>query len=190
MDFEKLSAERRTIRRFRREALPDEEIRRLLDAARYASCASNRQILRYAVIRREPLLKEVFDRVAWARLVAPRRTPAWAVDAPPCFIAVIAPRDGGALVMADAGAAVQSMELAGWARGIGCCWFASFDPEKVSGLLKLPEDKRVLFLVATGYPAESPVAEEAAGGDVRYYLDGEDRLHVPKLPLNEIVQWM
>ena len=190
MDFETLSRSRRTVRRFQQIPVPDGELRHLIDMARCASCGANRQQLRYVVIRNRNLVKKVFDSVAWAMLVAPRRTPTWGVDAPPCFIAVTAPAGGGCIVAADAGAAIQSMQLAAWERGIGCCWFASFDPERVKTLLDLPGERRVLFLVAVGYSGESPVMEEARDGNVAYYLDEHDRLHVPKLPVDEISRWM
>ena len=57
-------------------------------------------------------------------------------------------------------------------------------------LLDLPGERRVLFLVAVGYSGESPVMEEAKDGNVAYYLDENDRLHVPKLPVDEISTWM
>ena len=47
-----------------------------------------------------------------------------------------------------------------------------------------------LFVVALGYPAEQPVSEDAAAGEsVRYYLDDEDRLHVPKFTVDALLSW-
>jgi hypothetical protein len=34
-----------------------------------------------------------------------------------------------------------------------------------------------------GYPDESPITEGANGGAIRYYIDGNNVLHVPKRPL-------
>ncbi|MBO5668301.1 MAG: nitroreductase family protein [Lentisphaeria bacterium] len=190
MDFEKLVSSRRTIRRFEQREVPEALLRYLIDMARYSSCASNKQPLRYLVIRERELVRQVFETTRWAGLVAPRRTPRWEVDAPLCFIALTVPEDAGMHIHADAGAAIQSMELAAWEKSLGCCWFASFDPEKVGELVKLPDGRRVLYLVAVGFPAENPVTENAADGRVAYYLDAKDVLHVPKLPVDEITTWL
>lgn len=190
MNFTELSSRRRTIRRFTGQMVSDEELRHLIDMARYASCASNKQPLRYVVIRDRELVREVFETTRWAGLVAPRRTPAWGVDAPLCFIAVTIPENAGPLIHADAGAAIQTIELAAWEKGIGCCWFASFDPAKVGELIRLEPERKVLYLIAAGYPAEDPATEDAVNGNVAYYLDDADRLHVPKLPVDDICTWM
>lgn len=190
MDFQTVASTRRTIRRFEQREVPETELRHLIDMARYSSCASNKQPLRYLVIREKELVRQIFETTSWAGLVAPRRTPQWGVDAPLCFIAVTAPENAGTFIHADAGAAIQSMELAAWERKLGCCWFASFDPEKVQELTLLPAGYKVLYLVAVGFPAEEPVTENAENGDVAYYLDENDVLHVPKLSADEITRWL
>lgn len=189
MDFSKLAPARRTIRRYRQEMVPDSELRHLVDMARYASCASNKQPLRYVIVRESGTVKKLFDTTAWAGLVAPRRTPEWEKDAPLCFIAVTVPSAAGAMIHADAGAAIQSIELAAWERGLGCCWFASFDPAAAAEILSVESCRKVLYLVAVGYPDESPAGEDAVDGRTAYYLDDADRLHVPKMPVDEITVW-
>lgn len=190
MDFSELASSRRTIRRFKQIPAPDTELRHIVDMARYSSCASNKQPIRYAVIRDGELVKAVFETTRWAGLVAPRRTPQWGVNAPLAFIALTIPADAGQFIHADAGAAIQSMEFAAWERGLGCCWFASFSPEKVQELIKLDDSRKVLYLVAVGFPDETPATEDAIDGNVAYYLDDADTLHIPKLPADEIISWL
>lgn len=189
MDFEQLASTRRTIRRFQQRPVPDAELKHLVAMARFASCGSNKQLLRYIIIRESATVRKVFDCTRWAGMVAPRRTPVWGADAPLAFIAVTVPVDAAPIVIADAGAAIQSIEFAAWERGLGCCWFASFDPAVVKEAVNLTDSRKVLYLVAVGFPAESPVTEEAVAGNVAYYLDDQDILHVPKLPVDEICQW-
>ena len=90
MDFSTLSPARRTIRRFEQRIVPDEMLKHLIDMARFASCASNKQRLRYVIIRENELVRKVFETTAWAGMVAPKRTPKWGIDAPLDFIAVTA----------------------------------------------------------------------------------------------------
>lgn len=189
MDLSELFTCRRTIRRYRQEMVSDEDLRYLIDMARHASCASNKQPLRYIVVREREAVKKLFDTTAWAGLVAPRRTPEWGKDAPLCFIAVTVPADAGVMIHADAGAAIQSIELAAWTKGLGCCWLASFDPSAAAEVLGVEAGRKVLYLTAVGYPAESPAGEDAVNGQVAYYLDEKDQLHVPKRPVDEITRW-
>ena len=190
MDFSELAPSRRTIRRFKQIPIPDSELRHIVDMARHSSCASNKQPIRYVIIRDNELVKAIFETTRWAGMVAPRRTPEWGKNAPLAFIALTIPADAGKLINADAGAAIQSMEFAAWERGLGCCWFASFSPEKVQELIQLDNSEKVLYIVAVGFPDETPVGEDAANGEVAYYLDDDDTLHVPKLPVDEITTWL
>ena len=189
MNILDLMRERRTIRRFEQRPVPDADIRTILDCARYASCAANMQRLRYIVVRTPATVKAVFDTAAWGAMVRPRRTPVWGVSAPPCFLAVTSPAENLLAVEADAGAAIQTIEYAAWSLKLGCCWIGSFDRERCHALLELPEERRILYLVALGYPAESPVAEETTGS-VRYYLDDADVLHVPKYSVDDLTIWL
>ena len=46
-------------------------------------------------------------------------------------------------------------------------------------------------MVALGYPAEDPVLENIpADGNVKYYLDGQDRLHMPKYTADALLTWV
>ena len=40
--------------------------------------------------------------------------------------------------------------------GLGTCWIAAFDEEKVREILGIPDNIRVAFITPIGYPAESP----------------------------------
>jgi nitroreductase len=88
----------------------------------------------------------------------------------------------------DVGAAMENMILAAWAEGIGSCWLISINREKIASLLEIPENYRVDCVLALGYPAESPIVEKFQGS-IRYWLDDEGRLHVPKRPLESVIHF-
>ena len=192
MELEQALKERRTVRKFTQEPLSDEILRALIDAARLASCARNDQRLRYAVVRTPEKVKALFPLTAWAGAVAPRRDPVPGVSAPTAFIAVLGKRSEAqtALLQADCGAAIQTLQLAAWGRGIGCCWMGAIDREAIRRLLELPEELSVLYVVALGYMAERPVSEDVEDpAQVKYYLDDDDLLHVPKLSVDALACW-
>ncbi|MBQ9500758.1 MAG: nitroreductase family protein [Lentisphaeria bacterium] len=191
MDFSESVLARRSIRRYRQQPVGADVLRQLIEFARVAPSGRNAQSLRFCVISRPELVKSVFDLTAWAGYVTPRRSPVWGKDAPPCFIAVTTRQDvRSTVVHADAGAAIENILLGAASLGLGTCWIGAFDKEKVRRLLPVAEGVEVLYLVAVGYPAETPVLEDAPGEDrIRYYLDEEDRLHVPKLTADDLTTW-
>ncbi|MBQ6474444.1 MAG: nitroreductase family protein [Victivallales bacterium] len=183
--------QRRTIRLYRQEPVPESDLRYMIDAARLTSCAANLQRLRFVVVRTASLVNQVLSHTAWAAYVRPARTPKAGESGPMAFVAVVGPRDSNALVHADAGAAIQSMQLAGWTRGLGCCWIGSVEHEPVERLLDISAEQALLYVLAVGYPAEHPVAEDVSEeGNRKYYLDEQGMLHVPKISLEDVARWL
>lgn len=190
MDIQDAILSRRTIRLFQQKNVPTDALRDLIDAARVTSCAANAQTLRFIVAQSPALVAQIFPCTAWAALVKPHRTPLPGVSSPTAFIAVIAPAQDKPINHADAGAAIQSMQLAATAHGLGCCWMGAIDRPKLAHILQLPDDKQVLYLLAIGFPAESPNSIDVSANDsVAYYLDDNNQLHVPKLRLEDVSDW-
>jgi hypothetical protein len=46
-----------------------------------------------------------------------------------------------------------------------------------------------VLVVALGYPAENPVVDKMKDGDIKYWLDENEVLHVPKRKLKDIIKW-
>lgn len=192
MELSTVIRERRTVRRFSQKPIPDEELRQLIDAARLSSCARNSQRLRYVAVRSPETVAQIFPHTAWAGSVKPRRTPVPGVDSPTVFLAVTAPAEEckDTMLFADSGAAIQSIQLAAWDMGIGCCWLGAIDRPAISRILELDDSTALLYLVALGYAGEKPVHDDVdSPGAVKYYLDDNDLLHVPKLTVDAITGW-
>jgi nitroreductase len=191
MDFKDVVFARRSIRRYRQEAVADDDLRQLIEFARVSPAATNAQRLRLTVIRNIELVEKIFALTRWAGAVAPRRTPVWGKDAPLCFIAFTAKKEQlNSSLYADAGAVAQNLMLGAVELGLGSCWIGSFDKEAAHGLLELAEDTEVFYLISVGYPAETPVWEDASDPEhVKYYLDENDLLHVPKLTADDLACW-
>jgi len=49
---------------------------------------------------------------------------------------------------------MQNMVLTATEEGLGTCWVGDFDEKLVKGLLSIPENYRVIALLAVGYPHE------------------------------------
>lgn len=188
MEYQELLKQRRTIRLFKQQPVPDELLARLVDAARVASCASNKQRLRYTVVRTPELVLEILRHTRWAGLVQPRRTPEPGVTSPAAFIVVTTTESElSELLCADAGAALQSIEFAATDAGLGCCWLGAIDREAIAGILNCG---KIVYLAAVGFPAESPRSTDIpVTENCAYYLDGNGTLNVPKIRLQDILTW-
>jgi nitroreductase len=170
---------RRTIRRFKPDAIAREDLIELVNAGRLAASAGNRQPWEFVIVDDTSLVKDCYDSLGWLA-GAPE-----AAEAPTALIVVLLanPKDKWS-AYADGGAAVQNMQLAAWEKGIGGCWIGSVAVETVAKLLKVPDELKIFSVLALGYPAEEPVAEDA--DDVSAKRDESGRLHVHKRKLDAI----
>ena len=185
---------RRTIRRYKQIPVTREQIDALLDSALVAPCAKNGQLLRYCAVSSTEKVNEVFRNTAWGGYVHPKRIPLEGVTSPMLFIVVSAVNNGSEIshhTWADAGAAIENMLLTAVGLGLGGCWIGSFDREVLENTIHQPEGQTALYVVAFGIPDESPALERIdSDGDTKYYLDENDRLHVPKYSIDAAARYL
>jgi coenzyme F420-0:L-glutamate ligase/coenzyme F420-1:gamma-L-glutamate ligase len=173
--------ERHSIRRYRPDLLPPGLIERLIDAARFAPSAHNRQPWRFAVLH-DAQQKVRLAAAMGARLRADRladgddpaaieadvaRSHARIASAPVVIAACCtlvdmddypdARRAEAERLMAvqSTAMAVQNLLLLAHAEGLGACWMCAplFCPDTVKTALELPADWQPQALVTLGYPA-------------------------------------
>jgi len=134
-------ASKRDQREYAERPVPEDAVRRILDAGRIAGSAKNRQPWRFLVLGDRGLVERV----------------ARSVYAPPNLL-------GAALVIAivvsgkgplafDAGRAAQNMMLAAWNEGVVSCPNAIASPEGLAELLGLEADQQLQIVLSFGYPA-------------------------------------
>lgn len=186
MDVFSAISRRRTIRRFRNQKVPDLALEKMVDAARLAPSASNRQLLEYIAVNDKTTCEQLFEHLEWGSNMA-------GGDAPPegrrpcAYIAVLINRNisesGGEH---DAGAAVQNILLSSFDSGFGTCWLRSFKKKKIQKLLSVPAHMDLDSIIALGVPGESPLTEVLTDS-VKYWRDERGVLHVPKRLLGDIL---
>ena len=185
MDILQTIKTRRTIRLFRQDIVTNELLTGFVEAGRCAPSGANCQPLEYVVINDARVLDEVFAQLAWAGYIKPKRTPP-ADFKPAAYIIVLVNGDISSNGTADAAAAIENILLAAWGQGIGSCWIGSVKRDELRKVLALPDNYSIDSVIAMGYPAEEPVMEDCCDDSIKYYLDENDRLHVPKRPLKAI----
>jgi len=140
---------RRSIRSYRPDEIPDEDLRTILEAGRQAPSAGNRQPWHFVVVKDPDLKQEVADAC---------HDQTWMAEAHLIIAAVGLPAASETWFAVDTAIALQTIILAAHSLGYGTCWIGSFDEEKVQELLRLPPDLKVLCLTPVGVPAVQPDA--------------------------------
>jgi len=139
---------RRSIRRYRREPVPEEILEGILEAGRQAPSAANRQPWHFVVVT-DPGLKE---RLSTGRYNGFIRESAFTIAGVALPYDRVSERWG----VVDVTIAMQNMVLAAEVQGVGSCWIGDFREEEVKRLLDIPEEARVVALLSMGFPAEQP----------------------------------
>jgi nitroreductase len=173
---------RRTIRQFRPDPLPRETLEALVDAARLAPSAANLQPLEFIIVDDRRVRADVFPSLKWAAYIAPEGDPKPGQEPAAYIVTLVNTKVREKMFEYDVGAAEENMIISALAEGIGSCWLLSIDRDRLKAVLGVPEGYRIDCVLALGYPAEEPVAEELKDSQ-KYWKDGEGRLHVPKRTL-------
>jgi nitroreductase len=145
---------RYSCRGYRPDPVDDETLARLLEAARQAPTAANRQPFRLIVLHtkgREEEIGRIYGRP-------------WLVQAPLVIGVVAVPgeawrrSDDKPYDEVDATIAMDHLVLAAASLGLGTCWVAAFDPRATREVLGLPDDVEPIAFTPIGYPAKDAVA--------------------------------
>ncbi|MFX0098977.1 MAG: nitroreductase family protein [Candidatus Hodarchaeota archaeon] len=142
-----LMRNRRSIRKFKEDPVPDELIDKILEAARWCQSASNRQPWRFIVIKKKELIKDLKECTTYGKFL----------DQAPVVIAVVGDKGKAPKwYLHDTCMASHQICLMAWALGLGTCWIGSMDREKGAELLNLGKKEFLTTILPIGYPASIP----------------------------------
>jgi nitroreductase len=151
--FLELAEARRSVRAYKPDPVPEDLLLQVLECARRAPSACNRQPWRFVVVRDE----------ARRRLLGTAYSRDWFWSAPAivavCVVPADAwtrPHDGKNYAWVDGAIAMDHLTLAAADLGLGTCWIGAFDPEPVRHILNLPDGVEVVAMTPLGYPADDP----------------------------------
>ena len=147
---------RKSVRAYAHRPVGDDKLNSILEAARLAPSASNRQEWRFVIVREQDIRKKL------ARVAGDQE---FVGDAPVVVIAC-ADTDGHVMkcghpcYLIDVAIALDHIALAATELGLGTCWIGNFDEGKVKELLGIPEKIRVIELMPLGYPLDTSAIEK------------------------------
>jgi nitroreductase len=149
---------RRSVRAYADEKVSEEDVERLIDAARWAPSAGNIQPWEFVVVKdvetkrklSEAALNETF------------------IEKAPVVIVVCADlnrssrgygsRGKHLYSLQDTAAATENILLAAQELGLATCWVGAFRDNEVAKAVKAPRNLRPVAIVPVGHPAERPMA--------------------------------
>ena len=191
MELEKLLEWRRSYRKFDEEReLSKDDIDGILNSIKFASCANNRQFLRFISVESKEKVLEIFDKTRWAASLPNGAGRPKEGERPVYFIAILSDKekklkfDG-----VDQGLVISNLTLAAAERGIGSCIIGSVTDDKMREILSYDERYTCSLVIAFGYPKiKSKIKEINLSEDQSYFLDDDGNYIVPKYKLDDIVR--
>lgn len=156
MDVYEAIATRRSIRRYKPDPVTEDQLTRILDAARLAPSWKNLQCWRFVVVRSEAGKTGI---LAGFEDTNPGKK---AIAAAPVMIVLCAdPQASGKMgdkeyYLVDAGITMENLMLAARAEGLGTCWLGVFDESPVKAALDIPVSWRIVGMTPLGYPDQDP----------------------------------
>lgn len=152
MEFSELIRTRYSVRAYKPDPVGEEELQKVLEAARLAPTAANRQPFQLIVIHtegREAELRRIYNRD-------------WFVQAPlvicACGISSGAwtREDDKNFAPVDVAIVMDHLILAAADLGLGTCWVGAFNVAATREVLGLPDEVEPIIFTPLGYPDDQP----------------------------------
>jgi len=145
---------RYSVRAYKPDPVEEDKLQQVLEAARWAPTAANRQRFQLIVIHtagREQELRRIYDKD-------------WFVQPPLVICACRYPWDPARrrkdYTDVDIGIVVDHLILVAAELGLGTCWIGAFDPAAAREVLGLPDEVEPVVFTPLGYPADLPRPKE------------------------------
>ncbi|MCX7943795.1 MAG: nitroreductase family protein [Deltaproteobacteria bacterium] len=153
MSVKDIILSRRSIRAYKPDPIPKEDLDELLLCLQNAPSASNRQPWKFIIVSDHNLKTKIAELCFKQMFIA---------EAPYILVgvgnAVDAWRGKGTYVknweIVDVAIALDHFTLVAWEKGIGTCWIGAMNDREISELLGIVEPWHIIALMPFGYPRE------------------------------------
>ena len=145
MDVIEAIESRRSIRTYERRAIPADVMAQVLDAARLAPSANNRQGWNIVVVTDSETLEKLVPVSGGQRFVGECSA----------YLVGVA-ESGGTMSTVDLSIALDHVSLRAVELGLGTCWIGDFDSKGTAQVLGIPDSHEIPICMTLGYPRGSP----------------------------------
>lgn len=191
MNLQNLLEWRRSYRKFDESRLISKnDIDEILNSIKFASCANNRQYLRFISVENKDKVLEIFDNTKWAASLPNNIGRPKEGERPVYFIAILSDEDKKLRFNGiDEGLVISNLTLTAAEKGIGSCIIGSVNDKKMREILNYKDNYSCEVVIAFGYPkVKSTIKEIDLEEDQSYYLDEDGNYIVPKYKKDDIVR--
>jgi len=149
---------RRSIRAFTDKRVTDREVKKLIEAARWAPSAGNIQPWEFIIVR-DPKVKHGLCEAALNQTFIEEASVVMVVCADPTRSSRrYGSRGINLYCLQDTAAATQNILLTAHAMGLAACWVGAFDEDAAKRALDVVGELRPVAIIPIGHPAERPRA--------------------------------
>ena len=170
MDILETIKKRRSVRGYLDKGIPEQILDRVLEAARLAPTAANKQPFKLILVT---------NKSTKSKLVEASRKQTFIAEAPIVVVGCAFPEEsyqniGGTHTSEEIDISIvfDHLMLQAAEEGLGTCWIGAFDEQQVKAILNIPPNVKVIGLTPLGYASE----KESKPGK-----------HLERKPLSKIV---
>jgi len=142
MEFFDVIENRHSVRAYTDEPIPEDALIRILEAARKAPSASNKQPWKLVVVSDQSKREAIAASGTYGKFLS---------KCPTVIIGLGDPAIAPKWHVVDTTIALEHIVLAATAEGLGSCWIGSFDEATVKTLISVPEGLKAVAIIALGY---------------------------------------
>jgi nitroreductase len=158
MDALEAIRQRRSVREFTGDPVPREDLKKIVDAGRWAATGYNRQPWDFIIITDREMIDQLKIAAQWMENAG--------------AIIAVALDPTTKFWLEDGSAAIENMLIASTALGYGSCWLEGYTlprEEEFKTLLGVPDNRRLLSLVPIGVPVAWPEKEKKPLSEVIHW---------------------
>ena len=178
MDYLEVIKQRKSVRTYKSDPIPDDVLEEILEAGSCAPSAQNRQPWRYLVINDNQKVRELARNCGLIGLSN------FFIKSAPLVIVACADTKSNVRIngmdyyQVDTAISFQQMILCATNQGLGTCWMAAYSEKILKKYLQLPASWRVVAMSPFGYPSEN---KGLYGKVLSAFAGSKDRLPIPKI---------
>lgn len=186
-ELKEMMIRNRSYRRFDESVrISDDELKEIVDLCRFTASGRNLQPLKYRVVSSVEECAKVYPHLKWAGYLTDWAGPE-AGERPAAYLIQCLDTSMTTNLLCDDGIQLEALTLGAVSKGLGCCIIKSFNKKEIKEALKIGAELDPIYVLAIGKPVESVIIEEMKDDEIKYWRDEEQKHHVPKRSLQEIL---
>lgn len=163
--------DRRSVREYRQDPIPEKVLEEILESAVQAPSAGNVQDWEFVVVKNPDIKKRIVEAALGQDFIYNASVVLVVCSDVDRISNAYGTRGANLYSVQDTSAAIQNILLAAWDKEIGSCWIGAFNEKMIKDILVLPSNVRPMAIITLGYPVK--VTEKSERRDLKDVLHME-----------------